>query len=156
MFRTISQFLTEIVGSEHPPAQFDDNDYRLAAAALLVHVVTTDNKFDDAEREKLRQVLAYRFDLGLDQAEQLIEAAINADREAVDLYQFTSVINRALDEEGRKRLVEMMFEVAYADGALSEFEDNVVWRAAELLHVTSRDRVTLRGRIRGQRADKEN
>jgi uncharacterized tellurite resistance protein B-like protein len=75
--------------------------------------------------------------------------------EAVDLYQFTSVINRACSGDARRRMVEMMFEVAYSDGALSEFEDNVVWRAAELMHVPSRERVTMRRAAKNVIEDEE-
>jgi len=67
--------------------------------------------------------------------------------EAVDLYHFTSVIMRSVNEAGRLRIVEMMWELVYADGQVSEFEDNVVWRAADLLGVSSRDRIDLKHRI---------
>jgi uncharacterized tellurite resistance protein B-like protein len=64
--------------------------------------------------------------------------------EAVDLYHFTSVIMRSVNEAGRLRIIEMMWELVYADGQVSEFEDNVVWRAADLLGVSSRDRIDLK------------
>jgi uncharacterized tellurite resistance protein B-like protein len=156
MLRSIGDFISEITGGAREPVTFEDTDFRLAAAALLVHVATTDNNFDEAERAKLSEVLAERFDLGAEQAEELIESAIRADLEAVDLYQFTSKLNASFDEEERKKLIEMMFQVAYADGALSEFEDNIVWRAADLMHVPSRDRVTIRRRVRDESAGDEN
>ncbi len=156
MFDTLSKFIGEITGAEKESASFDETETRLAAAALLVHVVVSDSEFNPAENERLRQVLSYRFAMEPGDAEKLIEAATRADNEAVDLYQFTSVLNRLLDDEGRKRIVEMMFEVAYADGQLSEFEDNVVWRAAELLHIPSRERVTIRKYMRDELTDKEN
>jgi uncharacterized tellurite resistance protein B-like protein len=101
-------------------------------------------------------VLSQRFDLGAEEADELIESAVRADLEAVDLYQFTSRLNASFDEEGRKKIVEMMFQVAYADGSLSEFEDNIVWRAADLMHVPSRERVTIRRRVRDESAADEN
>ncbi len=156
MFESLSKFIGEIVGAEKETASFDETETRLAAAALLVHVVVSDNEFNPAERGRLRDVLSYRFAMEAGDAEKLIEAATRADNEAVDLYQFTSVLNRLLDDEGRKRVVEMMFEVAYADGELSEFEDNVVWRASELLHIPARDRVTIRKHMRDEITDKEN
>jgi uncharacterized tellurite resistance protein B-like protein len=52
-----------------------------------------------------------------------------------------------VNEEGRLRIVEMMWELVYADGEVSEFEDNVVWRAADLLEVSSRDRIDLKHRV---------
>jgi uncharacterized tellurite resistance protein B-like protein len=156
MLRSIGDFISEITGGAREPVTFEDTDFRLAAAALLVHVATTDNNFDEAERAKLSEVLAERFDLGAEQAEELIESAIRADLEAVDLYQFTSKLNASFDEEERKKLIKMMFQVAYADGALSEFEDNIVWRAADLMHVPSCDRVTIRRRVRDESAGDEN
>lgn len=147
MLRTLTDFIAEIAGGARESA-FAENDYRLAAAALLVHVVTIDGVIGADEMSKLRRLLAARFSLGEAEAERLLEAAIARDAEAVDLYAFTSVLNRALDDEGRQRIVEMMFEVAYADGGLTEFEDNLVWRAAELLNVSTRDRVQLRKRVR--------
>jgi uncharacterized tellurite resistance protein B-like protein len=58
-----------------------------------------------------------------------------------------------VDEAGRLRIVEMMWELAYADGAVTEFEDNVVWRAADLLGVSSRDRVELKHQVSGRQAE---
>jgi uncharacterized tellurite resistance protein B-like protein len=156
MLRSIGEFISEITGGARQPVSFEETDFRLAAAALLVHVATTDNDFDDNERAKLRDVLAQRFELGAEEADGLIESAIEADREAVDLYQFTSLLNRSFDADQRRKVVEMMFQVAYADGQLSEFEDNIVWRAAELMHVPSRDRVTIRRQVRDESADDKN
>ncbi|MFG1345981.1 TerB family tellurite resistance protein [Xanthobacter autotrophicus DSM 431] len=148
MFRTLSDFISDITGGSREAQAFDENDYRLAAAALLVHVMSIDGAVTDDERIVLKDILATRFGLDAQEGEALVELAIAKDAEAVDLYAFTSVLNRALDDEGRLRIVEMMFEVAYADGGLSEFEDNLVWRAAELLNVGSRDRIRIRREVR--------
>ncbi|MCG5234956.1 TerB family tellurite resistance protein [Xanthobacter oligotrophicus] len=148
MFRTLSDFITDITGGAREAAAFDETDYRLAAAALLVHVMSIDGAVTVDEQAVLRTILANRFGLDAKESEALVELAIAKDAEAVDLYAFTSVLNRALDDEGRRRIVEMMFEVAYADGGLSEFEDNLVWRAAELLNVGSRDRIRIRREVR--------
>ena len=76
-------------------------------------------------------------------------AAETADNEAVDLYGFTSVLKRRLDEAERERIVEMMWELVYADGKVHEFEDNLIWRAAELLGVSSDARIRLKQAVRG-------
>ena len=88
-----------------------------------------------------------RFGLDPGTADKLIASATLVEGEAVDLYHFTSVIMRSVNEEGRLRIVEMMWELVYADGQVSEFEDNVVWRAADLLGVSSRDRIDLKHRV---------
>ena len=76
-----------------------------------------------------------------------------AENEAVDLYRFTSLINRTLDEPGRLGIVEMMWEMIFADGRVNEFEDNLMWRVADLLGVSSRDRIALRRRVAGETAE---
>ena len=150
MFDAISEFIADITSGNRHPASFNEIDHRLAAAALLVHVATLDREFDETERIKIKDLLAKCFELSREDADKLIEAAVDADRKAVDLYHFTSVLNHALDDEGRRRVIEMMFEVAYVDGNLSEFEDNVVWRASELLNVDPRERVDIRHRARDE------
>jgi uncharacterized tellurite resistance protein B-like protein len=149
MFDALKSFIAELSGSGAAEKSFEEDDYRLAAAALLVHVAAADGATDEAERRRLKAVIEERF--GLDDAAtaRLIEKAEQSDRDAVDFYQFTSVLKRSLDEDGRLRVVEMMWEIAFADGKLHEVEDNTIWRVAELLGVSARDRVLLRQRVAG-------
>ena len=109
--------------------------------------VTGFYKPSETEKRKLHSLIESRFGLDPGTADQLIASATLVEGEAVDLYHFTSVIMRSVNEEGRLRIVEMMWELVYADGQVSEFEDNVVWRAADLLGVSSRDRIDLKHRV---------
>lgn len=146
MLKEIKSFFSDLAGGEKHPAHFDDNDDRLAAAALLVHVATLDHDFLKTDRSKLHDLLKSRFDLDDALTEELIDEAVAADHDAVDFYHFTSVLMRALDEAGRQRIVEMMWEMVYADAKVSEFEDNVMWRVADLLGVSARQRIELKER----------
>ena len=119
----------------------------VAAVALLVHAAAIDGDVTDAEREKLHAVIKQQFALDEATTDELVAEATEAEHEAIDLYHFTSLINRSLDEEGRRRIVEMMWEIAYADGDVDEFERNLIWRAADLLAVSSRDRIDLKHRV---------
>ena len=134
---------------------FDDTGYRLAATALLVHVVSLDGEPTEIEKRKLHSLIESRFGLDPGTANRLISSATRVEGEAVDLYHFTSVIMRSVNEEGRLRIVEMMWELVYADGQVSEFEDNVVWRAADLLGISSRDRIELKHRVAGAAGARE-
>jgi uncharacterized tellurite resistance protein B-like protein len=153
MLHGLRQFIADVVS---PHAQenrtFDDNGYRLAATALLIHVISLDGEPSEAAKRKLHGLIESRFGLDRGTADQLILSATLVEGEAVDLYHFTSVIMRSVNEEGRLRIVEMMWELVYADGQVSEFEDNVVWRAADLLGVSSRDRIDLKHLIAGRQA----
>ena len=153
MLDGLRQFIADIVSpSAHEERAFDDTGYRLAATALLVHVVSLDGEPTEVEKRKLHSLIESSFKLDPGTADRLIASATKVEGEAVDLYHFTSVIMRSVDEEGRLRIVEMMWELVYVDGEVSEFEDNVVWRAADLLGVSSRDRIELKRRIAGRQS----
>lgn len=151
MFQAFKQFMAELAGGQKHPSRLEESDYRLAAVALLVHVAMIDGGMSDMERARLHSVVRRCFDLDDAAAGALITEATTAEQEAIDLYQFTSLLNRSLDENGRQRIVEMMWQVVYADHRVTEFEDNLIWRAADLLGVSSRDRIELRGRVVGGR-----
>jgi uncharacterized tellurite resistance protein B-like protein len=148
MLDGLRQFIADVVSpTAHQDRAFDDTGYRLAATALLVHVVSLDGEPSEVEKRKLHGLIESHFGLDPGTADRLITSATQVEGEAVDLYHFTSVIMRSVDEEGRLRIIEMMWELVYADGEVSEFEDNVVWRAADLLGVSSRDRIDLKHRV---------
>ena len=151
MLDGLRQFIADVVSpTAHQNRAFDDTGYRLAATALLIHVISLDGEPTEAEKRKLHSLIESRFGLDRGTADQLIASATLVEGEAVDLYHFTSVIMRSVDEAGRLRIVEMMWELAFSDGAVSEFEDNVVWRAADLLGVSSRDRIELKQQVAGR------
>jgi uncharacterized tellurite resistance protein B-like protein len=148
MLDGLRQFIADIVApSAEQERAFDDTGYRLAATALLVHVVSLDGEPTAVEKQKLHSLIESSFKLDPGTANRLIASATKVEGDAVDLYHFTSVIMRSVDDEGRRRIIEMMWELVYADGKVSEFEDNVVWRAADLLAVSSRDRIDLKHRV---------
>src|ERR1700722_15135356 len=148
MLDGLRQFIADVMSpAAHEGRTFDDTGYRLAATALLIHVISLDGEPSDIEKRKLHSLLESSFGLDPGTADQLIASATLVEGEAVDLYHFTSVIMRSVDDAGRLRIVEMMWELVYADGEVSEFEDNVVWRAADLLGVSSRDRIDLKHQV---------
>jgi uncharacterized tellurite resistance protein B-like protein len=147
MLAELKEFLSELIDGQKPQSQFAENDFRRAAAALLVHVATLDGDLTEAKRRKLHAILEAQYGLAAAATDELIAEATQDDREAVDFYHFTSLLMRTLDEAGRLRVVEMLWEMVYADGTVTEFEQNVMWRVADLLAVSSRDRIALRERV---------
>ncbi len=147
MFEALKRFIADVSSRPEDDSGFVPDDYRLATAALLVHVANVDGKIDQAERARLRDVIEKRFGLDAAATTQLIEKAEESDREAVDFFHFTTVLKRSLDDQGRHRIIEMMWDVVFADGEVTEFEENVVWRISELLGVPTRDRVALRQKV---------
>ncbi len=137
----IKAVVDSVLGDDERAGNLQEEELRLAAAALLVHASQIDGHVDLEERKKLKELLKSRF--GIDDAElrRILKEAEAWEHDSVDLYSFTSVLCRGLDQEGRQRIVEMLWEIALADGVLHEFESNLVWRTSELLGVSTRDRV---------------
>ena len=102
----------------HPGAHagnLREEELRLAAAALLVHATAIDGEVAPEERRKLRALLQTHFGLGDDETRRLIREAEVREHDAVDLYRFTGVLCAQLDQEGRKQIIEMLWEIAMAD-----------------------------------------
>jgi uncharacterized tellurite resistance protein B-like protein len=160
MFESLKTLIASLAEDATRADQFETKNCRLATAALLIRVATADGEMSEARLEKLHAVLKSVFELDDLTTARLIDDAAAVDRGAIDLYHFTRQLNDALDDEGRRRVVRMMWEVIFVDRATNEFANNIVWRAADLLGVPSRQRIALRQRIAadsavpaGRRAD---
>lgn len=144
MLDRLVTFFRSLPSGESGKEHFSKSDPRLAAAALLFHVMDADGDSGKDERKRISQLISEAYGLKGEALKQLLNDGEQADQEAVDLYSFTSIIKRNLDEEARIRFIELMWEVVFADGTAHELEDNVVWRVAELIGVSTRDRVTMK------------
>jgi len=147
MLDAIRRFFAS-VNDDRSHVSVGEDEARLAAAALLFHVVAIDGVVRDEERELLTDLLKRQFQLDPQQTRSLVDAAETADADAVDLYGFTSVLKQRLDAADRERIVAMMWQLVFADGSVHEFEDNVVWRVAELLGVSTQARIRLKQAVR--------
>lgn len=149
MLEHLKRLITELAEGEgaSPP----DADERASVAALLVHAATVDGILDASEREMLVQLVRDHYGLSADAADALIGSALEKDPEVVEIYRFTSVIQSELDQEGRQAIIRLMWQVAAADGEIHEYESNLIWRTAELIGVSTRDRVRLRQEVLAER-----
>lgn len=146
VFDLIKKFMGDLTKADEPTSVIHSN-LELAQAALMYHVIAVDGVVRKEEKERMAEVLGKQFDLSEEETRDLALNARDAEHEAVDLYKFTSILNQSLNEEQRIDMVEYLWEMVFADGVLHELEDNVVWRIAELLHVSSQDRMALKQRV---------
>ncbi len=144
VWRKIKALVDHVLGDGERAGNLREDELRLAAAALLIHASMIDGHVDPEETKKLKALLQSRFAIDDDELRKTLKEAEAREHDSVDLYSFTSVLCRGLDQDGRQRIVEMLWEIVLADGVLHEFESNLVWRASELLGVSTRDRVRLR------------
>ena len=119
----------------------DDGDPRVAAAALLFHLANADGAVSAEEEARIVAALGRTYGVDEQEARTLAERGRLADLDSVDLFGFTRVIIAHADEAERVRFVQLLWDITLADGDVHELEDNLVWRIAELLGVSARDRM---------------
>lgn len=146
MLERLKEFWSNLAEERGPAASFGANDHRLAAASLLVHVLDVEGTANPAESRKLEELLMKRYQLTRRDAQMLIEAARERDEEEIDFQAFTDVVKRRYDLQERRNLVEMMWRMAFGDGIIHPFEDDAVFRVADLLEIASEDVAAIRER----------
>ena len=136
--RNLKKWLSErLSGSDRDEAE-DGEGFKLAVAALMVEVLRADHETDEAERRQVVESIGRQ--LGLDESDgrELLELAERRVDASHDLYQFTSQVNRVCNETEKLRLVEQLWRVASADSVIHKYEEHLIRRIADLLHVPHR------------------
>lgn len=145
MLKGLRSLLATLTGPGQAGSTADD-DPRVAAAALLFHLMDADGVRDETEQAKLRTLLRDAYGLDDDELDTLLTAGEQAEAEAVDLHGFTSVLMRHWSLDQRIEFVGQLWALVFADGAMHELEDHTLWRVADLLGIDGRDRVEARRR----------
>lgn len=146
MFRTLRDLFDSLAAPQ--PTGPDPRALQLACAVLLVEVMRADPEIAAPERQTVLQALRQRFPLGEAELQELVALAEQASRSSSDFHQFTSEVNRALDQPAKVAVVETMWQVAFADGHLDAHENHVISRIAGLLHVTHGEYIAAKLRAR--------
>lgn len=138
------QAFIQSLGARQSDDGFGPGDPRVAFAALCFQVMEADGSVSREEKQRLRLLLRERYNLAEGQLTALLEAGRDAGQEAVDYYRFTSDLKRHLDPDECVEFVGILWDLVHADGERSELEDHVIWRIADLLGISARDRVLQR------------
>ena len=120
---------------------------RLATAALFIEMMQQDHEVDDAEKQAVKRVLKQKFELGEAETDELYSLARQEARHATDYHQFTSLIASHFTQEQKIRVIEYLWEIAYADGELHKYEEYMVRRIADLIHVPHKDYLQAKHRV---------
>lgn len=151
----LDRVLQLLSGKAAPAATPTADDLQVAVAALLIEAARMDDQFDGAERRTIEHLLAESFDLRPDAVHDLIVAAERAVRQSTQFFPFTQQINKQIAHDDRARILEMMWEVVYADGVLDPQEDMLLRRIAGLIHISDQDRGLARQRALARLAAKQ-
>jgi uncharacterized tellurite resistance protein B-like protein len=142
--------IRRLLGGQPTAAQAVTHSFeerQLAAAALMVEAAAMDDTFDAAERVRIDRLIQNRFGLNPDEAADLFAQAEQAASTSVEWHGFTRAIKDGFDHPERVQLIEMLWEVAYADRRLHDYEASLLRRVAGLLYVSDRDSGEARKRV---------
>ena len=134
-----------LAAPEARPSRRDD--LQIAVAVLLVEAARMDDTFDEHERATIQHMLEHKFELSHDETADLLRLAEEAAERSHQLHPFTRLTVERMEPKRRIRLIEMLWEVAYADGKLDPDEDVLLRRVAGLIYISDEDRVAARQRV---------
>ena len=138
---------------EAPEKKRDEMDVRVAACALFLEMANIDNEFSEEERQHILQTLQNEFGLSEESALALAQDAAAELQGSIDLWRFTSMINENYSDEEKIRVVELLWEIVYADGHVDEHEDYLVHKMTKLLRLPHKQMIAAKLRVvsRGSR-----
>lgn len=140
-------FENNINPAQSHAAQDTDHRLRVATASLLIEVMRADHHYQDDERTEIVQSLRLHYDLSEQEVEELVQLAEQEVDNTVDHYTFTSLIKNAFDREQKNQVIELMWQVAYADNHLQKYEEALIRKIADLIYVTHSDFIAAKHRV---------
>jgi uncharacterized tellurite resistance protein B-like protein len=117
----------------------DPPSEQLCVALLLMELARADFEFAQSEQDKIRQILSQRYQLGTEQCDALLRQAQALDEQTVSLFDYVEALNARLQPPGKRELVELLWQVAYADGRLDPHEENLLRKLQGLLFIPEQD-----------------
>jgi len=151
MLQNIKTFFDKkIKGSEGVTSKkASESSLRMATAALLIEAVRADDNILPEELKVLREGLGKKFGIDPAETETLINLAEQEASDAVSIYEFTRLIDKGFSYDDKKDIIELLWEVVYADSVLEKHEEHLVRRIADLLQVSHKDFINAKLRVKG-------
>jgi uncharacterized tellurite resistance protein B-like protein len=135
MINKLQRFIEKYLPEDNTDETPLEHRLQLASAALMVEVIHVDEQVTDIEQNKIRQLISERFELDDEEIDSLIELAHDEKHEATDYFVFTSLLNSHYSQQQKISLIEDLWRIAYADDELDKYEEHLIRRLSELLHV---------------------
>ena len=134
---------------ESEPVKPDAHQLAVAATALMVQLSRVDNHEDERELKTIVDCAVKAHQVTREEAEEILQDALAHAEDATSLYEFTGQINDHLDQEQKQILLESIWHVALADGRIDKYEEHLIRRMADLLHLNHREYMQARHRAEG-------
>ena len=149
MVNTIKQFFEKYVApSSVTTDNISEHALQIATAALLIEMMRADTDISPEEEEKVNATIRSRFELTREETDALIELAGDRVWQATGYFEFTTLMNKGLSYEQKVKVIEHLWEVAFADGILDKHEEYMVRKIADLIYVAHKDFINAKLRVK--------
>lgn len=119
-----------------------------SCAALLVEIAFADKDFDETEKASLKQSLIETYAIDESDIEEIIRDAEDTVSESTSLYGYTSIVNTEFQYEDKLKLLRNLWKIAYADGYLDKYEEHLLRKISDLIHISHSDYINIKLEIR--------
>ena len=119
-----------------------------SCAALLVEIAFADKDFDETEKASLKQSLIETYAIDESDIEEIIRDAEETVSESTSLYGYTSIVNSEFQYEDKLKLLRNLWKIAYADGYLDKYEEHLLRKISDLIHISHSDYISIKLEIR--------
>jgi uncharacterized tellurite resistance protein B-like protein len=149
MLKAIKQFFeNNIFNVEEQSAEDSQRRLQIATAALLIETARADFKMEDQELDQIAASLKGKFELSAGEVDELMELAKQQTKLATSYYEFTSLINKGFSFDQKIKVIELMWQVAYADDHLQKYEEALIRKISDLLYIPHSDFIAAKLRVK--------
>tara|TARA_Y100000739_G_scaffold212385_1_gene204502 strand:- start:394 stop:846 length:453 start_codon:yes stop_codon:yes gene_type:complete len=148
MINKIKDLISNFSSKEEIIEESDLSSLNNACAALLVEIAFADKDFDETEKQALKQALIQTYDISESEIQEIIEDAENTVDESTSLYGYTRIVNDEFGYEDKLNLLKNLWKVAYADGYLDKYEEHIIRKISDLIHISHSDYINIKLEIR--------
>ena len=148
MIKKIKDFITNLSGQTEDLEEKEESLLNNACAALLVEVAFADKEFDEQEKVSLRTSLLETYNLEESAINEIILDAEKSIEESTSLYGYTRVVNDEFEYQDKLDLLSNLWKVALADGYLDKYEEHLLRKISDLIHISHSDYINIKLEVR--------
>ena len=149
MINKIKELITKFGNKEEIEKESDLSQLNNACAALLVEIAFADKEFDETEKTSLKLTLMETYAIEEADIDEIIKDAENTVAESTSLYGYTRIVNDEFEYDDKLSLLKNLWKVAYADGDLDKYEEHLIRKISDLIHISHSDYINIKLEVRG-------
>ena len=149
MINKIKELITKYGNKEEIEEESDLSKLNNACAALLVEIAFADKEFDETEKTSLKLTLMETYAIEEADIDEIIKDAENTVAESTSLYGYTRIVNDEFEYDDKLSLLKNLWKVAYADGNLDKYEEHLLRKISDLIHISHSDYINIKLEVRG-------